>query len=922
MKSIKISQVTLFFVSAVLASSATLPVAADSPVFALPGAPTSVRVEPAEGGFQVSWSAPQSDGNSQITNYVVDGGLGTCVTTVVGDQRTAFIPAIDTKQASFRVWAVNSQGFGAASSETTTVSPGVARSGLISVDWRGRVSSIGTTLPSLISRLGAGFSKFFGTVTTPSGKGAWLLTTGNRVLTLGDASVQAFSFADNATQIIPSFDGKGFHLIGRKGLVYNSPQAPTISSSLLDKYLIVGGAATASGKGIWLVATSGKIFGLGDATSATLPKGNYVRVVPRATGEGFWAITREGKIQAFGDAPQLTAVLPSFKDIAQASNGKGFYALLNDGSVINVGDVAPLAVNKLPKSVALINLAKISEVKDVAINAFSDFHGALDYSKSTVGGRDVYTSGSAVMASIFASDRNLLPATFTLSSGDNWGAAPPLSTVFDEIPSVEALNFMGLDVSTFGNHEHDKPLSHVNRTIAASNFKWVVSNYSSLGELSATNTEGVKTQPWVVIERGGFKLGVVGLNTPETKDVIFPGNLGQISIGDVLATDSAGASAKRQVLSAISEARKAGADLVVTLAHEGFAQFNSQTGLAEGRLIDMSRVLSGSDLVLGGHSHLKYGGIIDNKLVAETTNAGALVNKVHVCVDTATRRTIGSRVEHVVPQVSAVAGTALAATPLNQSALASISDYKANLSTKYNQVIGTIADVAANGGSPQVQRNYETGLGNYIADKLRAAMGTDIAIINGGGIRDMLPAKAWVPTDTSIVRPSWTSLQAGYTTSNGPWKVTSSGPYTLTVGDVATVLPFGNSAATTRITGADVWAALENGVSQISLGAGRFPQVSGLKFTFDMSKAANSGRVTEVTLTDGTPIPNSTAVTYSLATNDFMVSGGDGYTMFGGLAKAKTRDVLETLIREAITRDSQSGPVVMTTDGRITRVGG
>ena len=53
-----------------------------------------------------------------------------------------------------------------------------------------------------------------------------------------------------------------------------------------------------------------------------------------------------------------------------------------------------------------------------------------------------------------------------------------------------------------------------------------------------------------------------------------------------------------------------------------------------------------------------------------------------------------------------------------------------------------------------------------------------------------------------------------------------------------------------------------------------------------------------------------------------MVSGGDGYTMFGGLAKAKTRDVLETLIREAITRDSQSGPVVMTTDGRITRVGG
>ena len=175
--------------------------------------------------------------------------------------------------------------------------------------------------------------------------------------------------------------------------------------------------------------------------------------------------------------------------------------------------------------------------------------------------------------------------------------------------------------------------------------------------------------------------------------------------------------------------------------------------------------------------------------------------------------------------------------------------------------------------------------------------------------------------DASIIRPSWSSLQAGYTNSNGPWKVNSSGPYTLTVGDVATVLPFGNTAATTTITGADVWAALENGVSQVANGGGRFPQVSGLKFTFDMSIPALTGRVTSVTLTDGTPILNDRSVSYTLATNDFMVAGGDGYTMFGGLAKARTRDVLETLVREAIIRDSANGPVVMSTDGRITRIG-
>jgi 2',3'-cyclic-nucleotide 2'-phosphodiesterase (5'-nucleotidase family) len=82
-----------------------------------------------------------------------------------------------------------------------------------------------------------------------------------------------------------------------------------------------------------------------------------------------------------------------------------------------------------------------------------------------------------------------------------------------------------------------------------------------------------------------------------------------------------------------------------------------------------------------------------------------------------------------------------------------------------------------------------------------------------------------------------------------------------------------------------------------------------------------SGRVTAVTLTDGTPIPNNSTVSYTLATNDFMVAGGDGYTMFGGLAKAKTRDVLETIVRQAIIRDSVNGPVQMNTDGRITRIG-
>ncbi len=888
--------------------------------FSLPTAPQNVTAVPAAGGFTVSWEEPSSNGNTPVTQFVIDGGHGTCTTTVSGSVRSAFVPAVNSSAASFKVYAVNNQGFGPGSTASVSVIPEAAKAGFFAVDNQGVTTNIGSTTGNF-AKLRIRSSGYFGSVSTPSGNGAWLLANGGRIVALGDATVTSSPLTDPAIQIVSSYNRLGYYVIGKNGQVSASANAPVIESTSSNSRVVIGGVPTSSGKGMWLVRTNGKIDGIGDATSGALAKGQYVRVVARATGDGFWAITKTGKVVSFGDAPTIAALAINVKDTALAANGDGFYALNNSGAISALGDVAPLAVTSVSGAIALVNTAKVSDVKDIQIDAFSDFHGALDYTKSTAAGFDTYTNGSPVLAANFAADRALNPATFTFASGDNWGASPPLSTVFDEMPSVEALNFMGVDVSTFGNHEHDKPLANVNARIAASKYKWVVSNYSSLAEINARNFNGVAAAPWTIVDRGGVKVGVIGLNTPETKEVTFPGNLGGITIGDVLGTNAAGTATKAQVKAAIKSARLAGADIVVSLVHEGFAQFNTDNSAAEGRLLDIVPLLEGSDIVLGGHSHLKYAGIVSDKLVAETPNAGTLYNRIRACVDTATHKTLGSRVEHVTPTVRVPAGTALAATGMNQDAIASIAAYKANLGSKYNVVIGSIADVAPNGGTPQIQRNYETGFGNYIADNLRTAMGTEIAIINGGGIRDMLPAKTFVPTDASIIRPSWSSLQAGYTNSNGPWKVNSSGPYTLTVGDVATVLPFGNTAATTTITGADVWAALENGVSQVANGGGRFPQVSGLKFTFDMSIPALTGRVTSVTLTDGTPILNDRSVSYTLATNDFMVAGGDGYTMFGGLAKARTRDVLETLVREAIIRDSANGPVVMSTDGRITRIG-
>jgi 5'-nucleotidase len=124
---------------------------------------------------------------------------------------------------------------------------------------------------------------------------------------------------------------------------------------------------------------------------------------------------------------------------------------------------------------------------------------------------------------------------------------------------------------------------------------------------------------------------------------------------------------------------------------------------------------------------------------------------------------------------------------------------------------------------------------------------------------------------------------------------------------------------TRDVTGAQLWAALENGVSQINaatcLGAdGRFPQISGFKFTFKCSNAVGS-RVTVVTLTDGTPIPNDGTL-YSFSTNDFVNAGGDFYTMFAD-GQGTTREVMADVVQAYIQDLGTITPVI---EGRIIKL--
>ncbi|MCX6415668.1 MAG: hypothetical protein NTU77_13895 [Actinobacteria bacterium] len=152
--------------------------------------------------------------------------------------------------------------------------------------------------------------------------------------------------------------------------------------------------------------------------------------------------------------------------------------------------------------------------RNVQFLEFSDFHGAIEASSSTI--------GAAVLATALAADRKTVKSTFTVSVGDNIGGAPVISSAFDELPTIEALNLMKLDVSTFGNHEHDRPIPHLRQMIDASQFDWVASNYSTLAPLKGKVNAPTE---FVIEERGGVKVGFVGMNTPDVAELVFAGNL-------------------------------------------------------------------------------------------------------------------------------------------------------------------------------------------------------------------------------------------------------------------------------------------------------------------------------------------------------------------------------------------------------------
>ena len=310
--------------------------------------------------------------------------------------------------------------------------------------------------------------------------------------------------------------------------------------------------------------------------------------------------------------------------------------------------------------------------------------------------------------------------------------------------------------------------------------------------------------------------------------------------------------------------RDAGADLVVALAH---------TGRAEDEALMRQGVV---DLLLSGHDHDMKVDIGDDTTFVESGAQANFVTVVEVAMDTAAGRS-GPRFVWE-PSVRVVNTVAVAPDPELQAA---VDAYLGGLERKLDVEIGTTAVELDSRRS--VVRSRESAIANLFADAMRAATGADVALTNGGGIR----ADKVYPPGTTLLRR-----------------------------DIQSELPFGNKTILLEVTGAELLAALENGVSGVEAGAGRFPHVSGMAFRFDASKLPGS-RIAGVTV-DGVPLDTSRS--YRLATNDFLGRAGDGYDMFAGAPRLIDAAAGKLMAAQVIEAIAAAGTIAPRVEGRIVRI--
>ncbi|MGF0522638.1 5'-nucleotidase C-terminal domain-containing protein [Agrobacterium pusense] len=526
-------------------------------------------------------------------------------------------------------------------------------------------------------------------------------------------------------------------------------------------------------------------------------------------------------------------------------------------------------------SVSAITLSAGAALADYELNILhiNDFHSRIESINkfdSTCSaeeeGKNECFGGAARLLTAINQTRDALNAegknVLLLNAGDNFQGSL-FYTTYKGTVEAEMLNAMKFDAMTVGNHEFDDSEDGLAGFLDKVQFPVVTANVVA----TAASKIGDRVKPSIVLEVGGQKIGIVGAVANDTAELATPGP--NITIAEDVA----------KISEQVQKLKQDGVDKIIALTHVGYP-----------RDLEFIAKIPDVDVVVGGHSHTllsntdqkaegPYPTLVDNPggykvPVVQAGQYSKYLGDLKVVFDD----------NGVVKESKGDPILIDSSFKPDEATLKRIDELKAPIEALKAKVVGTSEGPIE--GDRKICRVKECSMGNLVADATLARVkdqGVTIAFANSGGLRS--------------------SIDGG----------------DVSMGEVLTVLPFQNTVATFQLKGEDIRAALENGVSQIDDGAGRFMQVSGMKYSFDRSKPAGS-RVVSVEVKEGDAfVPLDPAKTYIVAANNYVRTGGDGFKVFATKA-INAYDFgpnLEEAVAAYITANSPYKPY---TDGRIAEV--
>ncbi|UXS34104.1 LysM peptidoglycan-binding domain-containing protein [Agrobacterium tumefaciens] len=526
-------------------------------------------------------------------------------------------------------------------------------------------------------------------------------------------------------------------------------------------------------------------------------------------------------------------------------------------------------------SVSAITLSAGVALADYELNILhiNDFHSRIESINkfdSTCSaeeeGKNECFGGAARLLTAINQTRDALKAegknVLLLNAGDNFQGSL-FYTTYKGTVEAEVLNAMKFDAMTVGNHEFDDSEDGLAGFLDKVQFPVVTANVVA----TAASKIGDRVKPSIVLEVGGQKIGIVGAVANDTAELATPGP--NITIAEDVA----------KISEQVQKLKQDGVNKIIALTHVGYP-----------RDLEFIAKIPDVDVVVGGHSHTllsntdqkaegPYPTLVDNPggykvPVVQAGQYSKYLGDLRVVFDDS----------GVVKESKGDPILIDSSFKPDEATLKRIDELKAPIEALKAKVVGTSEGPIE--GDRKICRVKECSMGNLVADATLARVkdqGVTIAFANSGGLRS--------------------SIDGG----------------DVSMGEVLTVLPFQNTVATFQLKGEDIRAALENGVSQIDDGAGRFMQVSGLKYSFDRSKPAGS-RVVSVEVKEGDAFaPLDPAKTYIVAANNYVRTGGDGFKVFATKA-INAYDFgpnLEEAVAAYITANSPYKPY---TDGRISEV--